>query len=367
MRILVINWRDILNPLGGGAEVHLFEIFSRLVDRGHSITMVANLFPGAKREEMVQGIRVVRGGGEYTFPIVAPRLVMHELAKQRYDVIVEDINKLPLYTPLWVRLPKLIIIPHIFGGTIFQQANVVVGGIVYVSELPLVPIYKREIFEVISNSTKEDLVGRGIPKENVEVIECGIDHTLYSPGGGKAEDPLVVYVGRLKKYKGVDHLIKAMVCVQKEVPNATLVIVGDGDYKRTLERIAVREGVKARFTGFVPQEEKVDWLRKAWVVVYPSRIEGWGLVAIEANACGTPVIASRVPGLRDSVKDGVSGLLYPYGDINKMSSLIVRLLKDRRERERLSQGALRWASNFTWGSAANGTEALLHRIKKRRL
>jgi glycosyltransferase involved in cell wall biosynthesis len=146
-------------------------------------------------------------------------------------------------------------------------------------------------------------------------------------------------------------------------PDVRLVIVGEGDNRPALESLARETGIgdAVTFTGFVPENEKVRWLQKVWFAVNTSSKEGWGLTVIEANACGTAVIASDVPGLRDAVKDNETGLLYQFGDVSGLAAKITLLLNDEPLRNRLAGAAYRWASTFDWEQAAEKTLALLER------
>src|SRR5262249_41476916 len=117
-----------------------------------------------------------------------------------------------------------------------------------------------------------------------------------------------------------------------------------------------------RFAGFLPHEEKVRLLQSAHVVVNPSVKEGWGLTNVEANACGTVCVAADSPGLRDSVKDGTTGLLYPWGDVDALAERVVRLLDDPAVRRRMEVEALAWAERLTWARCGDGTLTLIEPI-----
>ncbi|KPJ49379.1 hypothetical protein AMJ40_05630 [candidate division TA06 bacterium DG_26] len=235
MNILVINWQDRLNPLSGGAEVHLHEIFGRIVRKGHSVTLLCSSFPGAKKREVVDGMRVIRMGSRNTFNFFAPGGVKMLLRQEKYDVLVDDINKIPFYTPIYVRLPIVAILHHFFDRTIYRQTGLVPASYVYLSERIVPLLYRKVPFAVVSESTKEDIISKGIPEVNIRVIHNGIDHRTYAPDYSlKSRSPLVCYLGRLKKYKSVDILIKAMVVVRRQVPDVRLLIIGDGDHRPTL-------------------------------------------------------------------------------------------------------------------------------------
>ena len=170
----------------------------------------------------------------------------------------------------------------------------------------------------------------------------------------------------MKKYKSIDHLLRAFQRVAADIPQARLVLIGDGDARPELEALAGRLGVGDRvtFAGYVTEEEKVRLLNAMRVVVNPSAKEGWGLTVVEANACGVPVIASDVPGLRDSVLADKTGCLYEYGDIARLSELLKTVLVDDEMHARLAAGALEWAQTFDWEVSASRMLRLLEEAVK---
>jgi glycosyltransferase involved in cell wall biosynthesis len=371
LNILVLNWEDLSNPQAGGAEVHLQEILKRIAQKGHQITLLCSGYPGCKPTEEIDGIRIIRRGSRFNFNFVAPFALKSLLREERWDIVIEDINKIPFYTPLYHRLPLLVVIPHLFSDSVFKEINFVLGLYIYLSEKPICWLYKGFNIMVISESTKDDLVKRGLPAENIHVVHCGIDHDLYHYDSTVQKDqtPTVIYLGRLKKYKSIDHLLRAFSLVIEKIPQAKLEVVGEGDFKDNLISLANSLNIHDRveFTGFVSQEEKIRRLQKAWVAVYPSLKEGWGLTNIEANACGTPVIASNVPGLKDSVVHGKTGLLFEYGDVPKLSECLIRILADKDYKEKLTQGGLSWAKRFDWDEATTKTLELIDRAVQERV
>ncbi|MFA6470587.1 MAG: glycosyltransferase family 4 protein [Candidatus Latescibacterota bacterium] len=368
MKILIVNWMDMANPQAGGAEVHITEIFSRFVERGDEVTLVASGFPGGGRTDEYKGMRIVRTGSRETFNFVAPRLLRKLDRAENFDLVVDDINKVPLFTPLYLKKPVLAVIPHLFGKAVYKETNSVVASYVYLMEFPIPRVYRNAMFEVISESTGNDLLRRGVRPECIKVVYCGMDHSIYNvdPAAAKFEPPTILYVGRIKRYKSVDVIIRSLPEVAAGIPSVRLVIVGSGDNRQELKQLAQKLGVAERvlFTGFVTTEEKVDWMRRSHVIVNPSPREGWGLTNIEANACGTVAVASDADGLRDSVKNGETGLLFPYGDHRALAKQLIMLLSDEKYCGELTKNAVAWALSFTWERAAQKTMEIADEMVK---
>ena len=144
MKILIINWQCIKNPLGGGAEVHLHEIFKRLAFKGHKITLYCSMFEGAKTEEIIDGIKIIRNGNRNLFNFTVKKMYKKIFSKQGFDIIIDDINKIPFYTPIFVKEPLLAISHHFFGKSIFLETNPILGAYVYLSE-KLVDYYYKAV------------------------------------------------------------------------------------------------------------------------------------------------------------------------------------------------------------------------------
>ena len=366
MRILLVNWNDRENPHAGGAEIHLHEIFGRLARQGHTVDLVSSGWPGAAPEAELDGMRVRRVAGRHTFALRARSAVRRLLAVNRYDVVVEDINKLPLFLAGLTDRPFCALVPHLFGATAFREASWPIAAVVWAAERPIPRAYRRAWFHAISESTRDDLVRRGVPAERVEVIYPGVDAGWYTPDGtvARADAPTFLYVGRLKRYKGVEIALRALALAWATRPDLVLEVAGQGDDRARLERLAgslgIREGV--RFLGFVSEEEKRRRLRRAWALVFPSPKEGWGIANVEAAACGTPALASDSPGLRESVRDGETGFLVPHGDTQALAQRMLALAADPGLVARLGRAGRGFAERLSWERAARATEAHLHRV-----
>jgi glycosyltransferase involved in cell wall biosynthesis len=355
MNILLLNWQDITNPLAGGAETHLHEIFSRVAACGHSVTLYCSSYSGAKPAETLDGLHIIREGHRNTFNAYVPIRYRSRFQHEGFDVVVDDVNKIPFFTPLYVREPLLAIAHHLFGTSAFAEVGVAAGLYVYAAETLLNQVYRRTPWAVVSPSTRDEFIARGFPAENLSIIYNCIDQAQFPfAPQPKPSSPTVAYFGRLKRYKSVHHLIEAFALVVKRLPEAQLQIMGKGDDEPRLRDLVARLGIdkQVHFLGFIPEHKKASALGAVHCVVNPSMKEGWGIINIEANACGTPVISANSQGLRDSVRHGESGLLYEYGNIEELAGEIMRVLQDDELRTYLSAGAIRFARGFDWNDAA---------------
>lgn len=366
--LLVINWQDRLNPHAGGAESHLHEVFGRLANRGHEITLLASGWPGAPPTETVDGLEVHRTGGRYTFSLSVARYHRRHFGGRPFDVVIEDLNKVPLFSPLWARPPIVLLVHHLFGTTAFEQAPLPMAAATWLLEKPLPAVYANIDIEAVSASTRDDLIARGFDAGRIRVIPNGVDAARFTPSPEhRAETPTILYLGRLKRYKRIDLVIRAFARLRATGRGARLVVAGRGDEEQSLRTLAARLEVSDHvdFPGYVTEDEKLRLLRLAWVHVLTSSKEGWGIANLEAAACGTPTVASDSPGLRDSVVHGETGFLVPHGDVAALATRLGEVIDDAALRSRLGQAAVGFAMRHSWDAAADCTEAHLHEVRDR--
>jgi glycosyltransferase involved in cell wall biosynthesis len=353
------------NPDAGGAEVHLHEILKGIVGRGHRATLVCSNFDGGSEEDEYDGIRVIRKGKWFNANYVIPMFLRKYLHDHDFDLIVEDVNKIPFFLPAFTRTRVLVVVPHLFGLSVFRETNPLFAAYVYAWEKFIPFVYQSCNFVAISPSTKEDLVERGIPHTKIDVVLCGLDHDTYRlmDGVERYENPTIVHFGRIRKYKSVDTVIKAFRLVKRRIPEARLLIVGDGPEKGNLENLARSLGLgeTVRFTGAVSTPELVEILNRSHLFVNASAKEGWGLTVVEANACGLPVIASNRPGLKDSLKDGLTGYLVDYGDVEGFAEKAFLLLSDEDLWRRMSESAVSVAAGLRWETTVEEMERIFLR------
>jgi len=354
MNILIINWRDIKHPKAGGAEVYFHELSKRWIKKGHNVIWLSGGWKNCKKQEEVDGIRIIRVGGELSLYMLVP-LEYIKIRKQ-VDVIIDIENGLPFFFPLFSMKPKILHIHHSHkevwnqeaeGKGIKEKVIAVIGKILETKIMPVV--YKNIGVTTISKSSAEE-----IKKESNSRI-LGIINPGFTinkvPKIRRTKFPSILFVNRVKKYKGADTLVKAFLKVEKKVKNAKLYIAGSGDYLQNIKKLA-NNNKKIKILGFISEDDKYKLMESSWIFVNPSFKEGWGIVNIEANYFGMPVIGSNVSGIKDSVVDGKTGLLFKYGDENDLAEKMLTLIKNKKLRNNMGREAIKWAKSFSWEKAA---------------
>ncbi|NTW45461.1 MAG: glycosyltransferase [Candidatus Moranbacteria bacterium] len=360
--ILILNWRDMRHDFAGGAEVYIEELARQWAAQGNRVTLFCGNDGKSPRSEIVNGVEIIRRGGFYLVYFWAFVYYLFRF-RGRYDIVVDCHNGIPFFAPLYVRHPRVICLMHHVHQEVFRHSlpAPLAAFASFLEKGLMPPVYRNVRFITVSESSKSEMAALGLGERGgIHVIHPGIHVGDFAPGK-KAEHPMVLYLGRLKAYKSVDVLLRAFQTVCERHPDAELVIAGDGEERRYLERLAadLRIGDRVRFLGRVSEESKRELLCKAWVAVNPSFMEGWGIVVIEANACGTPVIASDIPGLRDSVRDAATGYLVKYGDSAAFAEKISEVIRNVRLRENLGKNAREWAEGFDWRKSGEAFVSLI--------
>ncbi|WP_406168620.1 glycosyltransferase family 4 protein [Streptomyces sp. NBC_00996] len=298
-RIVFLARRDLGNPAAGGSELLVDRLAEGLTELGHQVTLLCG-GPAAYRD-----YRVVSAGGDLGHFLRA-RPALHRQVGD-CDLLVEVCNGLPYLAPLWHHGPTLCLVNHVhtdlwkmrFGGPLAPAARL--GR--RLEHWALAGAQRRNLLVAVSPSTAHALRAIGVERDRIRVVHNGVEEP--GPRASRSPEPLFVAMGRLVEYKRIDLLLRLWERV-RPVTGGRLVIVGDGPERERLEQLA---GPGVEFTGHVSEAEKHRLLCAAWLLLHPSAVEGWGLVVTEAAARETPAIAFDVPGLRDSVVDGETGLL----------------------------------------------------------
>jgi glycosyltransferase involved in cell wall biosynthesis len=351
LNILIIALRGPSNQRrADGAREILVHLGKRWVEQGHQVRVLCiREGPELPRREIVCGVEVIRSGKFYTALGVLPWLYITQ-HRAWADVVLESIFAYPLYVPLYCRRPTAVVVHHVMGRSWFEVLPFPKALFGYLTERSIGYFYRRTRLVVISEGTRRDVVGLGVPPDRIVVAPCGVEAEQYVPGR-ESERPLVCFVGSLSdRRKKVEDVIDAFPYIQEQVPGVRLVIAGDGQREAALrERAAAYENVE--FVGLTVGKRKVDLYQRSWVGVFPSVKEGFLLTALEASACGTPPVIYEHPGLT-TVVDGETGLVLPEGDPQRLAGAVVSLLKDSERRAEMGRKARAHALKFTWTGMA---------------
>lgn len=353
MRILILNWRDTKHVWAGGAEIYVQELAKELVQMGHQVTIFCGNDGHSSEYDKIDGVEIYRRGGFFTVYFWAAVYYVLRF-RQSFDCIVDCENGIPFFAPLYSNLPVFLLIHHVHQEVFREHLQFPLSFIAQFLEGTMMPlVYRDKPIITVSNSSKKAIQKLGWMAQEIQVIHPGINIDR-PPNVSKSKQPLITYVGRLMPYKNVDILIRAFAKLVVTMPNVKLVIAGTGESRSSLERLAKQLSLtdSIEFTGRITDAAKAELLAKAWVAVQPSMVEGWGITVLEANQCGTPVIASNVAGLRDSVVADKTGLLVPPKSVNALQDALQLVLTEKKVRTQLTLAATNWARKFSWHAAA---------------
>lgn len=371
MNILIFSWRGPRHPNAGGAEISTHEHAKGWVRGGFSVTLFTSYYPGAKRDEVIDGIRVIRRGKQvFGVQWEAFKWYIFE-SHSKFDLVVDQFHGIPFFTPLFVKIKKLAFIhevtKEVWWMNPWPKPFNLIPSIIGSAFEPLVfKIFYHNIpFMTVSQSTKDDLIKWGIPKVKVTVVHNGINVAKLVKLPPKEKKKTAIFLGALSKDKGIENALKIFSLISRKENDWQFWVVGKSDskYLSYLKNLAKNLGIlnKITFFGFVTESKKFELLAKAHILVNPSIREGWGLVVIEAASVGTPTIAFNVPGLRDSVKNHDTGLLCE-GSVKEFADLVVELLNDQKKYQRMCKDAISWSRSFSWDKATKKSLGLIKTV-----
>jgi glycosyltransferase involved in cell wall biosynthesis len=337
-RAVLFNWRDLSHPKAGGAEIYTDSLLRVLADQGFECTWFASASPGQSAYEKGEKYEIVRRGSELTCRFEAFRWLRER--RSEIDLVIDEVNTLPWLSP-FVRGPKVLLLMHQLAREVWwKEAPLAVAACGYVLEPLAIQIYRSTPVITLSKSSAESFRRFGIGKE-CYVIEAPLE---------QAEEPIdrprsrsIGYVGRVTASKRIEDIIRAFRVVHDREPESRLVIVGKGTeaYVRSLHRLAASLDLdgKVEFTGRVSDQERDTIMASLDCLVMASLREGWGLVVSEAARFNVPCVAYDVPGLRDSIEDGISGKLVPNSDWRSLGNALASIVSDPVMRNRLGAQA----------------------------
>ncbi|ADT97042.1 glycosyltransferase family 4 protein [Mycolicibacterium gilvum] len=373
--VLLLCWRDTGHPQGGGSETYLQRIGAQLAASGTEVTLRTARYPGAARDEVVDGVHVQRRGGSYTvyvwagLAMAAARLGLGPLRRVRPDVVVDTQNGLPFLSRL-VHGRRAVVLVHHCHREQWPVAGPVMSRIGWFVESRLAPrLYRRNQYVTVSLPSARDLAVLGVPADHVAVVRNGVD---AAPGESltvpRSATPRVVVLSRLVPHKQIEDALDVIAALRGRIADVHLDVLGDGWWSQKLVEYAHRLGISdaVTFHGHVDDSTKHVVLQRSWVHVLPSRKEGWGLAVVEAAQHAVPTIGYRSSGgLTDSIVDGVTGVLVD-GPAD-LADALERLLTDDVLREQLGAKAQVRSGEFSWKESADAMRTVLESVHAGRM
>lgn len=305
--LLLLNWRDPWHPKQGGAEHLTLRVLERLAASGWIVEWFSSWYPGAAAREQRDGITYVRAGSVATVHLEAMR---RYCLRTDLDAVVDQINTIPFFTPFY-RARSIAWFQQL-AREVWLYEGGFLGPFGYAAEPLYLAPYARMPLITISHSSAQTLRGIGLYGP-VRILPMAVDEPAEADVPLKAPSRDILVVGRLTPSKRVEESLSAAALLRAAGWRGELRVVGCGPpgYRAALERRARKLGLdgKVVFTGHVDDAERGRLFREASALWMTSAREGWGLVVTEAARHGTPSVVYDVPGLRDAVADGETGLV----------------------------------------------------------
>jgi len=367
MNILILNWKDIKNPTSGGAEIVTFEHAKRWAKKGHNVTWLVSAFKNGKESEVIEGVTIKRFGNIYGVYLYAPFFYL--FSGQKFELVIDEVHGIPFFTPLYIRKPVVVLIHEIANEIWDYMYSFPFNYLGKFLERVYLRLYRGRMFWTASSYTTNELIKNGISKKNIIAIPCPSNAVALDKIPRKNKNITIVSVSRIVKMKGIEDVIDAFGFLKKEIDNAKLIIIGDGEksYVNFLKKEKVKKaglGRSVEFVGFVDEDKKLDILKRSHLLFHASVKEGWGIVVIEAASRATPSIVYNVPGLTESVKNDVTGIVVLENRPDIMADAAIKLLKNKKKYEKLQLNALKYAKELNWDNCVVDSLGFLNKLVK---
>ena len=362
MHILILNWRDIKNPLAGGAEVLTHEMGKRWVLLGHEVTQISQRFEGCLTEEIVDGVKVIRKGKWWSVHIFACVEYVLKLS-HKIDIVIDEIHWFPYFSIFYIHKKIVLIVCEVANPLFFKLLPYPIALLVRIAEKLTLYCYRHVPMIAISQSTKQDLIHEGIRPDNIYVIPLGLNKPDMLIKRKKENIPTIIYLGRIHRLKGIEDAIEVFRFIHMKHENWNFWIIGKGDpsyvdamkhrvYKYHMDKVT-------KFYGYISEKDKYESLCRAHILVVPSYYEGWGLNVSEAALMGTPSVGYNNGALKDSIIDNITGVLVHIKTPLQLSLEIQLLINDRVRYNRLRINCIKHTKKMSWDKTATSALTVL--------
>ena len=351
--ILFLNWKDVTHPSAGGAET-LTDAIAQHIAQTHPVTYFTSAYPGCKKEETYHGYRIIRRGGVHTVMLHAC-LYWHIIRTKQeiYQHIIDQPHGIPFFSIFYRNHPPVALMVMEVAGDLWK--NILPDAFLRAGKLAeklWLTLYRARTIITISQSTKDELIAHGISAHNIRLLPMftTVPIPRFLPPE-TLDTPKLLVLGRIAPVKQIEDAINAYRIAKKSIPNLRLAIIGKSDrtyqaYKqRLISKIAGDSAISLHEN--CTEEEKIQHIRKASLLLIPSEKEGYGLVILEAAAYGIPAIGYRVPGVQDAIEHGRTGILVPPADIQALADAVCTILNQPQLYNQMRQQAFIHAKKHT--------------------
>ncbi len=354
MNILWFTWKDKDNPLAGGAELINEELAARLSQDGHEVVFITAGFNGSKNKQSRRGFKIIRVGSRFTVYVAAFIEYKRHWANWP-DLVIDECNTMPFFASFYTKGRQVLFFHMLCGKIWFYEFPPILSAIGYIAEPIYLRILKRNLPVItVSESTKQDLVRNGYRPKNIHIISEGInlDPIPNLNDQDRFPKPTLLSLGAIRPMKRTLDQIKAYELAKQKIQDLQLIIAGDASshYGKRISAYVTRSPYAAsiRQYGHVTPAEKLNLLKRSHVILSTSVKEGWGLTITEAASLGTPAAAYNADGLRDSIVDGVTGLLTRTNTPASLADTIQALLSNPASYKKLQTEAWKLSSGITF-------------------
>lgn len=319
MNIAWLTWKDHQHPEAGGAEVVARELTQRLLADGHKVTMLTCGYGNAPKREMLNGVEVIRvGRNRYTHPFQALAYYMRHM-RNRYHVLIEEVEAAPYFSVLFERKAKKYLLYHQMDGPVWAYETK--PPLSHIGRYVLEPTASRLLagsktpVVTVSRSTASDLLRYGFQPERTHIISEGIEIAPVENIDEivKFDHPTLLSLGAMRAMKRTLDQVKAFEIAKATMPELQLKIAGKSDSPYGQKVLHYIESSPYQgdieYLGKVSTTQKAELMQRAHLIMQTAVHEGWGLTVTEAASQGTPAVVYNVNGLRDSVRNGVTGIV----------------------------------------------------------
>jgi len=359
MKILWLAHRDPMNPRAGGAERTLYEVCKRLAEKGHKITLLTGGWKGCTARDHIDGIAIFRYGKN-----IGPHLALPIfLLKNKFDIVVNDLgHAVPWVISTIIGKNNIVLFYHLHARSLPGQVGPLLAKFITSIEKCYFLIYRNTPFVTESSTSNADLRNLGIQESMIHLIPLGVNSDLFNPTE-KTALPTMVYFGGMRKYKRPEESVYLLKNLIGKI-DVHLVIVGIGPQLSRVEDL-VRElklQDSVTFTGRLNGKELANVVAPSWLNIHASVTEGWGLSILEASSAGIPTVAYDVPGVADSIENGINGLKVKDGDRGALTDAALEILQNP---QKWWSSSIEVAKKYSWDKTAEMWDILIHKISDR--